>query len=125
VVLSGLVLLGPRLYFGVNGIVSSAGQWMPAIGAISGAVTALLGKSSATPAQGTAGDWRGFASNVVLALAGPLFAAILLILLSVLFDWIFLGHGQVMHKACFPLVTAQSMHIPGGVGRRFRNEVGQ
>ena len=108
VVLSGLVLLGPRLYFGVNGIVSSAGQWMPAIGAISGAVTALLGKSSATPAQGTAGDWRGFASNVVLALAGPLFAAILLILLSVLFDWIFLGHGQAMHKACFPLVTAQS-----------------
>jgi hypothetical protein len=113
IVLSGLVLLGPRLYFGANGIVSYVGQWMPAIGAVSGAVTALLGKSSATPAQGAAGDWKGTASNVALALAGPLFAAILLILLSVLFDWIFLGHGQAVHKACFPLATAQSMPACG------------
>ena len=102
VVLSGLVLLGPKLYFDADGIVSRLGQWMPAVGAISGSVTALLGKSSATPAQGAAGDWKGFASNVGLALAGPLFAAILLILFSVLFDWILFGHGQ----ACFPLVTA-------------------
>jgi hypothetical protein len=113
IVLSGLVLLGPRLYFGTNGIVSSAGEWMPAIGTVSGAVTALLGKSSATPAQGAASDWKGFASNVALALAGPLFAAILLILLSVLFDWIFLGHGQAVHKACFPLATAQNMPACG------------
>ena len=107
-VLSGLMLLGPKLYFDADGIVSSLGQWMPAVGAISGAVTALLGKSSATPAQGAAGDWKGFASNVGLALAGPLFAAILLILFSVLFDWILFGHGQ----ACFPLVTAAESH-PG------------
>jgi Patatin-like phospholipase len=109
VVLSGLVLLGPKLY----GIAPSAGQWMPALGAVSGAVTALLGKSSATPAQGAAGDRKGTASNVALALAGPLFAATLLILLSVLFDWIFLGHGQAVHNACFPLPTAQSMPACG------------
>jgi hypothetical protein len=99
VVLSALVLLGPRLWLGAPpfhglAVALDPAKWVSGIGAVSGAVTffaTIFGK-----------DWKGAALSVVFPVAGSLFAAFLLILLSVLFDWVLFGHGQ----ACFPLVTA-------------------
>jgi Patatin-like phospholipase len=116
VVLSGLVLLGPKLYYGADTIISNGGNWITGIGGLSGVVTALLGKSSLTPAQGAASDWKGISSNLVLAIAGPLFAAILLILLSVVFDWAVLGDGVAMYKACF---SSDRDHALAACGTRY------
>ena len=68
------------------------------LGVISGIVTALLGKSSATPAKSGSGDQANFAaiaSNVGLAVAGPIFAAVLIIALSVGLDELLLGGSLV------------------------------
>jgi hypothetical protein len=102
VLFSGLALLGPKLYYGADTIISNGGNWITGIGAFSGVVTALLGKSSLTPAQGAAVGWKSISFNITLAIAGPLFAAILVILVSVVLDWPVLGHGVAMYKACFP-----------------------
>ena len=61
------------------------------MGALSGIVTALLGKSGSTPARGQATSPTGKIANVALAIAGPLFAAILLIFLSAWLDLWVLG----------------------------------
>jgi hypothetical protein len=58
---------------------------------VSGIVTALLGKSSSTPARGPATSLISKVATIGLAIAGPLFAAALLILLSVLLDFWVLG----------------------------------
>jgi hypothetical protein len=100
-VLSGLVLAGPYVYYHANSAIAYGKGLMAAIGALSGVITAILGKSSLTPAQGAARDWKGTASNIALAVAGPLFAIILVILLSVVLDWILVGYDQ----ACFPLTA--------------------
>lgn len=102
ITLSALVLFGPWLYYGSDKIAAGIKWLIPMIGTASGVVTALLGKSAATPAQGGSGDQRGFAANIAIAIAGPLFGAILLITLSFLFDQAVPG-AQV----CFPLPGAK------------------
>jgi Patatin-like phospholipase len=102
ITLSALVLFGPWLYYGSDKIAAGIKWLIPMIGTASGVVTALLGKSAATPAQGGSGDQRGFAANIAIAIAGPLFGAILLITLSFLFDQAVPGA-----QACFPLPGAQ------------------
>jgi hypothetical protein len=92
IVLSSVVLLGPKLYSSGDFLMANGKNWLTAIGAASGAVTAILGKNSLTPAKGITTGWTGIAANVVLAVVGPLFAVVLLILLSVAFDWVALGH---------------------------------
>lgn len=89
-VLSALVLLGPMLYFDARILSAHAGKWLSALTAASGAVTAFLGKSTLTPAKGAGTDWKGTAANIGLAIAGPLFVALLLVLLSIVFDQIVL-----------------------------------
>lgn len=91
IMLSVVVLLGPAVYYYVP-------QTVHVLTVVSGAVTALLGKSGLTSATGGKSDWKGFAANIGLALAGPLFAVLLLILLSVVIDWLVFGY----HLPCLP-----------------------
>jgi hypothetical protein len=69
-----------------------------ASGIISGIATALLGKSSMTPATSSnadSTDWWAFASNIALAIAGPIFAAVLVVALSVGLDKLLLDDSLV------------------------------
>ncbi len=92
IMLSAVVLFGPSIYENIPLAVHL-------LTVVSGTVTALLGKSGLTPAAGGAtGDWKGFGAKVALAIAGPLFAVLLLMLLSVAIDWAV--HGST--NACFP-----------------------
>jgi hypothetical protein len=68
------------------------------IGVISGIVTALLGSSSSTAAKSSSKDQGSFKStlyNVALAVAGPVFVAVLIITLSVVLDLLLLGDALV------------------------------
>jgi hypothetical protein len=110
-VLSVVVLLGPKLYYGMAVLGENAGRWLVAINAASGTVTALLGKSGFTPARGSATEWKGISLNVVLAVAGTIFAVTLLILLSAWSDGIVLHFSIQSGPACFSM---GSHPIPGG-----------
>jgi hypothetical protein len=57
-------------------------------GILSGIVTAILGKSSLTPAQSSSDDQgaSSTAANIALAIAGPLFVAVLIVAVSVGLD---------------------------------------
>jgi hypothetical protein len=90
---SSFVLLGSPIVGFAHEVSGSASGWLTTVGAISGAITAFLGKSSVTPGHGPATNWTAIASNVALAIAGPLFAVILVILLSSLFDRAVFGKG--------------------------------
>jgi hypothetical protein len=86
IVLSTVVLLGTILYeFWPHP------NWLGGIGALSGLAVRFLGKSSVTPSTGNATEWRALASNIGLGIAGPIFAAVMLILLSMAFDRVVVG----------------------------------
>lgn len=85
IMLSAVVLLGPALYYNIP-------KTVHVLTVVSGTVTGLLGKSGLASATGASSDWKGFAANIGLALAGPLFAVLLLILLSVVIDWAVFGY---------------------------------
>jgi hypothetical protein len=89
--LSAIVLFAPHLFWGVDRIVAGGHKWLTTIGAASGALSAFLGSSSLTSAQGASTGWRSTMSSIALMVAGPVFAFVLLILLSVAFDAIALG----------------------------------
>jgi hypothetical protein len=93
IAVSGLVLFGSYL---IEEFWALSKSWVAGIGglgglgAVSGIVTAFLGKSGSTPARGQATSLTGKIANVALAISGPLFAAILLVLLSACLDvWVF------------------------------------
>jgi hypothetical protein len=97
IILSSLVLLGSGLTRGIEQVGADPKKWLAGLGTVSGLVTAFLGKSSSTPARGEATSLSGTIANVGLAIAGPVFAAILLILLSAWLDtWLF---GQPLYTA--------------------------
>lgn len=67
-------------------------------GILSGVVTALLGSSSKTPAKSNSREQKtlsAVALNVVLAIAGPLFAAVLIVALSIMLDQVLLGQSLI------------------------------
>lgn len=71
---------------------------LAAAGGVTGIATALLGMSSSTPATATSDDQGGvkaIACNVALAVAGPIFAAALIIGLSIGLDQLLLGDWLV------------------------------
>lgn len=125
VVLSGVVLLGPKLYFNAAILAGIAGKWIAAITAASGTVSALLGMIGLTPAQGAARDWKGIVANVGLAIAATIFAVALLILFSAWSDGVLLYYfretGDVPANACFSIGAAteipRSCYALGGWGR--------
>jgi hypothetical protein len=92
IVLSATVLLGPDLFNSAHLLVDNGGTWLTALGTASGAMTAFLGRSSLTSAQGANTSRYGTISNIALAVAGPIFGFVLLILFSVVFDKLAFGH---------------------------------
>jgi hypothetical protein len=93
IILVGLVLLGSDLTNGLNrGVVGSlkwladSKDWLAGLATVFGLLMAFLGKSSSTPAHGKATSRAGIAANIGLAVAAPLFAVILVLLLSNLLD---------------------------------------
>ena len=78
-------------------VAQEAGKYVAGAGGISGIVTAWLGKSAKTPAKPGEGDqgFKTIAYNVGLAIAGPIFAAILVVGISVGLDMLLLGNSLV------------------------------
>jgi len=72
-------------------------------GAVSGLATALLGKSSHSPAQGAAKTSTGFLINLGLAIAAPIFACVLILGASALLDLMLFGG---------PLLETESVRGP-------------
>lgn len=105
ILLSSIVLLGSWLYQGTAPVIS-ANVSLATIGAAAGTLTAFLGAGSATSGKGPATDRKAWWVNLALAVAGPLFAAILLIFLSMTFDRLALG--TPFHTAAFFTGTVAS-----------------
>jgi hypothetical protein len=85
-VVSALVIFGPVLLVGTWRTLTTM-----SLGAISGIITLVLGRSSQTAAKDKGTDEAGAtggASDVALSLAGPLFLAFILICLSLLTSWL-------------------------------------
>jgi hypothetical protein len=83
-------------YF-VQKAVAELGPWIASVGGISGIVTALLGKSGRTAAKKSSDKKSGseLASEIVMAVAGPIFAAALIVGLTVGLDALLLGDSLV------------------------------
>jgi hypothetical protein len=81
---------------------------LAAVGGVTGIVTALLGMSGSTPAAVASddrGSFKAIASNIVLAVAGPVFAAALIIVLSIALDQLLLGMPLVKQLQMPQLTT--------------------
>jgi hypothetical protein len=79
-----------------------------AVGGLSGLATAFLGKSSKTPAKATSDDQKdatAIAFNIGLAVAGPIFAAVLIIALSAALDHALLGGSLLESLLTHTLAT--------------------
>jgi hypothetical protein len=75
-----------------------ARSWIAAAGGVSGIVTAFLGSSSLTPAKSAGADQTKLSvkiSNVVLAIAGPVFVAVLIVALSIGLDQLLLADSLI------------------------------
>ena len=100
ILLTAIVVLGPALYYDKHFLGEHAGKWLSALTAATGAVTGLLGMSGLTPAEGKASGRSAISANIALAIAGPLFAVLVLILLSVTVDLYGYDLGQEVFSAC-------------------------
>jgi hypothetical protein len=75
-----------------------ARSWIAAAGGVSGIVTAFLGSSSLIPAKSAGADQTKLPvkiSNVVLAIAGPVFVAVLIVALSIGLDQLLLADSLI------------------------------
>lgn len=73
-------------------------SWIAAAGGVSGIVTAFLGSSSLTPAKSAGADQTKLPvkiSNLILAIAGPVFVAVLIVALSIGLDALLLRSSLV------------------------------
>ncbi len=91
---------GAYLLIGLGKLVAT---YIAAAGGISGAVTAWLGKSAKTPAKksGEKSTPMAIAYSVGIAIAGPLFAAILVVGISIGLDLLLLGDSLIGGLAGF------------------------
>jgi hypothetical protein len=88
----------------------SAASWIKKLvvtsGGVAGIVTALLGKSPRTPAKSISGkqsDATAVAFNIGLAIAGPIFVAVLVMGLSATLDIFLLGGSLIKNLQSGPL----------------------
>ena len=90
----GLVIIGPEIAGELNRRVAA---WITTAGGISGAITLILGKSSATSPDPThrKRDYKALALQVALALAAPIFSAVLILAASVALDKLLFGKSFV------------------------------
>ena len=87
--------VGDQLNSQINHKIAASGG---IIGVVSGLVTAFLGSSAKTPAKSTSDDQTSVLAlvyNIALAIAGPVFVAILVVALSVVLDKLLLGKSAV------------------------------
>ncbi len=88
-------------------VAQEAGKYVAGAGGISGVITAWLGHSAKTPAKANNSD-KGFgaiAYQIGLAIAGPVFAAILVVGISVGLDLLLLGDSLIKGLATNSLET--------------------
>jgi hypothetical protein len=64
---------------------------LASIGGVSGIVSALLGGSANTPAQGPAGGWRSTLINIVVMTAATVFGVVVVLGMSTYFDTVVFG----------------------------------
>ncbi len=90
----GLVILGPEIAGELN---KKLFAWITSVGGISGAITLILGKSSATSPDPTRRkrDYKAMALDLALALAAPIFSAVLILAASVVLDKLLFGKSFV------------------------------
>ncbi len=104
------VFVGSKLAVGIYG---QTNTWL--VGGGAGVITAWLGKSSSSPAKGEAKSTKGISANVILAIAAPIFAAVLIIGTSGLLDKILFGNSLVDTAAFHAQVTTADVPPwPGG-----------
>lgn len=70
-------------------------EWLTAAGGVSGIVTWILGKSSLTPAVGEPKNKVQLSAKLILAVAAPMFAILLVIGLSVGLDYLLFGDSLI------------------------------
>ena len=82
------------------------GRYITALGGVSGIATALIGKSGKTSATTDDNDqsWTGFALNLLLSIAGPVFVAALIVVLSIALDILMFG-DTLLHALHAPAPT--------------------
>jgi hypothetical protein len=83
-----------------------------AAGGITGIATALLGMSSSSPATATSddkGSKKAILTNIALAVAGPIFAAALIVGLSIALDQLLLGNSLVKLLQLPTLMSTRAM----------------
>ena len=85
VVFMAIVILGPEIAGELNKKVAA---WITSVGGISGAITLILGKSPLTSPDPTRRkrDWKSWVLDAALALAAPIFSAVLILAASALLD---------------------------------------
>ena len=86
-----LVLFASAAAAGASLIGGDLQNWLAPLGGVSGALAALLGKSSATPSRGRPTGWQGMAVNLGLSVAAAVFGAVIVIASSILIDQIVFG----------------------------------
>jgi hypothetical protein len=87
--------------------------WATGLG--TGGVIAWLGKSGLTPAKGAAKDAKGLSANVILAIAAPVFAVVLIIMISSVLDHVLFGDALIRTVAFKAGVTLDTFPPwPGG-----------
>ena len=85
------------------------------VGGVSGAITAWLGKSRFTPSKGEPKDAAGISSNIILGIAAPIFAVILIVMTSAVLDEALFGEPLIQTKAFTPVGLDESWpDWPGG-----------
>ena len=84
-------------------------------GGVSGAITAWLGKSRFTPAKGEAKDALGISSNIILGIAAPIFAVILIVMTSAVLDEALFGEPLIQTASFSPVGRDEAWpDWPGG-----------
>ncbi|HEV2956905.1 MAG TPA: hypothetical protein VGX95_12360, partial [Xanthobacteraceae bacterium] len=104
-----LVFVGSIL---ANHFYGELSTWITAGGA--GTITALLGKSSVTPAKNGTATWTILSFNVILAIAAIVFAVALIVGLSALLDHILFGKPLV-EALPHTVVIGKLPGWPGGI----------
>jgi hypothetical protein len=69
------------------------------IGGVAGLVTLLVGKSAQSPSKAGAPGFKALSMNLILAIAAPVFAAALVVVLSAVLDNVLLGGSLVSQSA--------------------------
>jgi hypothetical protein len=86
-----------------EGVLHGLEKWLASVGGVAGAVTAIIGKSplSGGPASKQEAGSKSW-SDIILAVAGPLFLAALIVLLSEGIDWLLFDGTQLVISLRFP-----------------------